>query len=114
VRHRLLRQARLDRAQSADSRSGGSTVRLDPDGPAPGTDGSYAAALVEGMCAVVDRQDVQDNALATLTGIIDESADEVRADAATLVIGMQLNTGHVDLGRGGTRRSGGRPPDRRQ
>lgn len=56
-------------------------------------------ALVEGLFGMVDRQDVQDNALATLTGIIDEPADEVRAGAATLMIGMQLNTGHVDLGR---------------
>ena len=58
-----------------------------------------AVSLVEGLCPVVDRQDVQDDVLAVLTGGVDEPVDEVRADAATLVLGVELDAGQVNLGR---------------
>lgn len=58
-----------------------------------------AVSSVEGVGAAVDREDVQDEVLAPLAGVVEELADEVPADAATLVIGVDLDAGQVDLGR---------------
>jgi hypothetical protein len=58
----------------------------------------HAGSLVEGLGAAVDGELVKDEILAFLPGLADECADEAGTDAAALMIGVDFDTGEVDLG----------------
>ena len=59
----------------------------------------HAESLVEGLGAAVDGEHVKDEIVAFLPGLVDECADAAGTDAAALMIGMDFDTGEVDLGR---------------
>jgi hypothetical protein len=57
----------------------------------------HAESLVEGLGAAVDGEHVKDEIVAFLPGLVDECADEAGTDAAALMIGVDSDTGEVDL-----------------
>jgi hypothetical protein len=64
----------------------------------------HAESLVEGLGAAVDGERVKDEILAFPPGLVDECADETGTDAAALMIGVDFDTGEVDLGGAASRR----------
>ena len=59
---------------------------------------SATESPVEGLGAAVDGEHVKDAILVFLPGVVDECADEAGTDAAALMIGVDFDTGQVDLG----------------
>src|SRR5919109_1002692 len=59
---------------------------------------SQAESPVEGVCPVVDREHVQDQVLTSPVGLAQERGDELGTDAASLMVGMDLDAAKVDLG----------------
>ena len=56
-----------------------------------------AESLVERVCAVVDRKDIQDQVLALLVGLVQQRGDEVSADPAPLMTRMDFDAVKIDL-----------------
>jgi len=98
---RLRRREQLSRPVDRVSRvlsvrPGGPHGDLDVAVAVPGYLG-HAQLLVEGLCVVVDGEHVQDQGFAVLPGLVEEGADQTGADAVTLMIGVDLDAGQVDL-----------------
>jgi hypothetical protein len=56
-----------------------------------------AESLVERVCTVVERKDIQDQVLALLVGLAQQRGDEVSADPAPLMTGMDFDAVNVDF-----------------